>query len=408
MEVSEPPCLCLPCNVLFWSCRRAVSQNKKRYQKEGFDLDLTHLSEQIIVHGYPATGIEHVYRNPRYEVQRFLETYHKNHYCVFNFCIEPGRNYDAKVFGGRVHRFPFKDHCCPSLESMVTFANTAKLWLEQNENNICSLHCKAGKGRAGLMSCVLLLRIGVCQTATEAIERYDTMRTVDRKGLTLVSQRKYVHFYEKLWRLYWNISSDIGQIPAVAQQQQSQQQQQQSQQSIIDPSPKFFTIPTQPDLFLESIQLLNIQTGIDSTIKPLKVKIYVQSHSPVLLWDCGLSPTSSPTSSTSTTTTVPFRWICNCTLTPNFIIRFEERSSLRYMKIFELWHNTLFMKFITSYEDFSWDDINSKPHIRRRFGDSLIVRLNFIKTQRSCDSFRSNSYAMNCNIEMRPLIPDKK
>ena len=84
---------------------------------------------------------------------------------LFNFCCEPGRGYDPALFHGRVQRYPFKDHCTPPLETLAAFGNGAKLWLEEDDANVCSMHCKAGKGRAGVMGCVLLVRSGACQSA---------------------------------------------------------------------------------------------------------------------------------------------------------------------------------------------------------------------------------------------------
>ena len=151
---------CLPCNILFHPCRKAVSGSKKRYQKNGFDLDLVYLSPRIIIHGFPAAGLEHIYRNPRYEIRRFMDHYHKDHYKVFNFCCEPGRGYNPEIFYGRVERYPFKDHNTPPLETMAAFGNSVKQWLDSDPQNVVNMHCKAGKGRAGLMCCVALIRSG--------------------------------------------------------------------------------------------------------------------------------------------------------------------------------------------------------------------------------------------------------
>jgi len=70
-----------------------VSGKKVRYEKDGFSLDMTYLDKdkRIIVHGFPSIGIEHMYRNPRYELRRFLDERHKDHFKMFNFCCEPGR-----------------------------------------------------------------------------------------------------------------------------------------------------------------------------------------------------------------------------------------------------------------------------------------------------------------------------
>jgi hypothetical protein len=215
---------CLPCNILFHPCRKAVSGSKKRYQKNGFDLDLVYLSPRIIIHGFPAAGLEHIYRNPRYEIRRFMDHYHKDHYKVFNFCCEPGRGYNPEVFYGRVERYPFKDHNTPPLETMAAFGNSVKQWLDTDPQNVVNMHCKAGKGRAGLMCCVALIRTGkmscnciICtfnsittvviagfvQNAKEALDLYDRERVNNNRGLTVTSQRKWVIFYEALWRQIW-------------------------------------------------------------------------------------------------------------------------------------------------------------------------------------------------------------
>ena len=157
---------------MFHPCRKAVSRKKRRYQKDGFDLDLVYLSDRIIVHGFPAIGLEHVYRNPRYEIKRLLDLRHNKKYMVYNFCCEPGRGYSPEVFDGRSERYPFKDHNTPPLETIAAFANSAKYWMDQDPENVCSLHCKAGKGRAGLMSCILLLRSGYCATAKGTVLLY--------------------------------------------------------------------------------------------------------------------------------------------------------------------------------------------------------------------------------------------
>ena len=176
--------------------RALVSQNKKRHKEDGFDLDLTYLTEQIICMGLPATGAEAVFRNPIEKVVRFLELHHPGRYKVFNLCNE--RSYDISLFGDACASFPFDDHGCPPIDLMTAFCASAKAWLLGGMANIVAVHCKAGKGRTGLMSCALVLHLGYQTSAAEAIDFYNNRRTRDGKGLTWPSQVRYVRYYERL------------------------------------------------------------------------------------------------------------------------------------------------------------------------------------------------------------------
>eukprot|EP01114_Cavostelium_apophysatum_P002296 TRINITY_DN1202_c0_g1_i1.p1 TRINITY_DN1202_c0_g1~~TRINITY_DN1202_c0_g1_i1.p1 ORF type:complete len:160 (-),score=15.04 TRINITY_DN1202_c0_g1_i1:246-725(-) len=137
--------------------RKKVSLNKRRYTQEGFDLDLTYITNRVIAMGFPAVGIEGFYRNPRSDVKKFLEFKHTGKYKVYNLCIEKSRAYDADVFDNRASRYPFQDHQAPPLEMIGQFCSDVDKWLEEDPANVVAVHCKAGKGRAGMMICCYLV-----------------------------------------------------------------------------------------------------------------------------------------------------------------------------------------------------------------------------------------------------------
>jgi len=45
-----------------------VSQNRKRFQTQDFNLDLAYISKRVIAMGFPAYGIRSLYRNPAGDV----------------------------------------------------------------------------------------------------------------------------------------------------------------------------------------------------------------------------------------------------------------------------------------------------------------------------------------------------
>jgi len=178
--------------------RGAVSKKKRRYQKNGFDLDLTYVTPRIVAMGFPSENVEAAYRNPMKEVLRFLDSFHKDHYKVYNLCSE--RGYDAEKFYNRVGVYPFDDHNAPPFEMILQFCRDVEQWLQQDEKNIAVIHCKAGKGRTGLMISAWMVYSREWATAKDALTFYAAMRTYNQKGVTIPSQIRYVHYFEESLR----------------------------------------------------------------------------------------------------------------------------------------------------------------------------------------------------------------
>ncbi|KAK3022534.1 hypothetical protein RJ639_047472 [Escallonia herrerae] len=195
--------------------RHVVSQNKRRYQEGGFDLDMTYITENIIAMGFPAGDmssgffgyVEGFYRNHMEEVIKFFETHHKGKYKVYNLCSE--RLYDASLFEGKLASFPFDDHNCPPIQLIISFCQSAYSWLKEDIENVVVVHCKAGMARTGLMISSLLFYLKFFPTAEESIDYYNQKRCFDGKGLVLPSQIRYVKYFERI-QTYFNGENQPG------------------------------------------------------------------------------------------------------------------------------------------------------------------------------------------------------
>ena len=184
--------------------RGLVSQNKVRFQQDGFDLDLTYITPQIIAMGFPSTGKEAYYRNPAEEVERFFAQRHPGRFRVYNLCSE--RQYDQTRFGGRWKRFPFDDHNAPTpLNLIPDFVRDAVDFMHESDDNVVAIHCKAGKGRTGLMiSCLLMATDPSLREPSDALRYFGDVRTDDGFGVTIPSQMRYVRYYSELLRNFPN------------------------------------------------------------------------------------------------------------------------------------------------------------------------------------------------------------
>jgi phosphatidylinositol-3,4,5-trisphosphate 3-phosphatase and dual-specificity protein phosphatase PTEN len=184
--------------------RSLVSQEKVRFQYDGFDLDLTYITPHIIAMGFPSSGKEAYYRNPIEEVERFFNTRHEGHYRIYNLCSE--REYDAPMrFHGCYKRFPFDDHNAPCPVKLIPeFVRDAQEFLREHVDNVVAIHCKAGKGRTGVMIACLLraLEPNKYKHADAALEYFGNVRTADGKGVTIPSQKRYVRYWDLMQQYF--------------------------------------------------------------------------------------------------------------------------------------------------------------------------------------------------------------
>ena len=174
--------------------RQMVSLKKQRFQQDGMDLDLAYITPTIIAMGFPSEGREAMYRNPYTEVLQFFEKRHGTDYRVFNLCSE--RWYPPSRFSGRFERWPFDDHNPAPLALIGPCCEAMHKFLCTKEGNAVAVHCKAGKGRTGLIISAYLLYAKIATSAADALTLFAKQRTKDGKGVQIPSQKRYLSYFE--------------------------------------------------------------------------------------------------------------------------------------------------------------------------------------------------------------------
>ena len=87
--------------------RQRISENKRRFQVDGYDLDLTYILTNVIAMSFPSKGTKALYRNKIDNVAKFFEDKYSDteniDYMIYNLCSE--MEYDHRKFHGILQQF---------------------------------------------------------------------------------------------------------------------------------------------------------------------------------------------------------------------------------------------------------------------------------------------------------------
>ena len=71
-------------------------------------------------------------------------------------------------------------------------------WLAADERNVAAIHCKAGKGRTGVIITAFLMYCKDWEEPEDAMAFYGFARTNNQKGITIPSQRTFIYYWHKV------------------------------------------------------------------------------------------------------------------------------------------------------------------------------------------------------------------
>lgn len=194
--------------------------------KSGLSLDLSYITNQIIVCSYPVTRYPKLlYRNSLEDLVTFLNTQHgPGNWKIYNFKIEKDRsdyqdvelmelvdstvtsqynspNYDGSTLTAEVDeylsRVGWMDHSPPPFLLLQSIIDDIQDQLVRSGSTAVVLHCKMGKGRSGTV-CIAYLMKYMESPFSESRDIFMNGRFKPgvSRGVTILSQLRWLRYHE--------------------------------------------------------------------------------------------------------------------------------------------------------------------------------------------------------------------
>lgn len=179
--------------------------------------------------GPSQTYPQRAYRNPLDRLIAFLDVKHGDNWAIWEFRAE-GTGYPDEAVYGRIRHYPWPDHHPPPFRLVPMIMASMRNWLsgedddlatrgrneepreqqqqetpkkeaesqKNQEKRVVVVHCKAGKGRSGTMTCSYL--ISQCGwTAGDALARFTErrMRPKFGAGVSIPSQLRWISYVDR-------------------------------------------------------------------------------------------------------------------------------------------------------------------------------------------------------------------
>ncbi|NWU90993.1 TENS3 protein, partial [Upupa epops] len=165
--------------------------------EEGYELDLTYITERIIAVSFPSSCSEETYLHNLQDVTRMLKSKHGDNYLVLNLSE---KRYDLAKLNPKIMDVGWPDLHAPPLDKVCTICKAMESWLNSDPQHVVVIHCRGGKGRIGVVISSYMHFTNVSASADQALDRFAMKKFFDDKVSALMqpSQRRYVHFLSGL------------------------------------------------------------------------------------------------------------------------------------------------------------------------------------------------------------------
>ncbi|XP_058152638.1 tensin-3 isoform X2 [Dasypus novemcinctus] len=165
--------------------------------EDGYELDLTYITERIIAVSFPAGCSEESYLHGLQKVTRMLKSKHGDNYLVLNLSE---KRYDLTKLNPKIMDVGWPDQHAPPLDKMCSVCKAQESWLHSDPQHVVVIHCRGGKGRIGVVISSYMHFTNVSASADQALDRFAMKKFYDDKVSALMqpSQKRYVQFLSGL------------------------------------------------------------------------------------------------------------------------------------------------------------------------------------------------------------------
>ncbi|XP_041659136.1 tensin-3-like isoform X2 [Cheilinus undulatus] len=165
--------------------------------EEGYELDLTYITERIIAVSFPRGCTEEIYSHNLKDVTRMLKSKHADNYMIINLSE---KRHDLSKMNPKTLDTGWPDMHAPPLDKICTICKAMESWLNADPLHVVVIHCRGGKGRIGVVISSFVHFTDVSASADQALDRFAMRKYYDDKVSALMtpSQKRYVWILNSL------------------------------------------------------------------------------------------------------------------------------------------------------------------------------------------------------------------
>ncbi|KAL0966171.1 hypothetical protein UPYG_G00291870 [Umbra pygmaea] len=159
--------------------------------EEGYELDLTYVTERIIAVSFPRACTEEIYLHNLKDVTRMLKSKHADNYMIINLSE---KRHDLSKMNPKTLDTGWPDLHAPPLDKICTICKAMEGWLHADPLHVVVIHCRGGKGRIGVVISSFVHFTDISASADQALDRFAMRKYYDDKVSAMMtpSQKRYV------------------------------------------------------------------------------------------------------------------------------------------------------------------------------------------------------------------------